>query len=344
MAEQGHAEAAYILSHALRVWEGVTKDPVEADRWLRNAAELGFSNAQHALGIDYYKARDRAEAARWFRLAAKQGHPQASLNLAHALRGGGGMTKDNVEAARCFRLAAGQDDDEEVRTNAQFALALMLHLGQGVSQDQSEALRLAILAADQGHKDAQQFVERWASEFRSGSNPEHAPHRLVEAERAFQQAVKRQERAPEARGCVADGALRGSPRALRSRAAPDRPPLPPRPPLRHDAERRVGGPVVPPRGDREDGRSAGRARGVLRNGSGPCPERRGGGSLVRIRGDGGTPRCRGAIRGRRLLPPRRARQAERPQGGCPLFPLRGRAGAHGGAACDRRPSLMGQYV
>ncbi|KAJ1626948.1 hypothetical protein T492DRAFT_909691 [Pavlovales sp. CCMP2436] len=100
------------------------------------------------------------------------------------------MVSDFGEAASWFRIAAEQDDDAETRVRALFVLAQMHHVGKVLPQDQSKALRLAGLAADEGNTKAQQFVERWASEFRSGGNPEHAPRRLIEAERAFWQAVK----------------------------------------------------------------------------------------------------------------------------------------------------------
>jgi len=132
--------------------------------------------------------KDLGEAVRWYRLAATQGSVDAAFTLARLLCRGKDP-KDLVEAAHLFRHAAEHgSDDAEIMANAQYALAQMHHLGQGLPRDQSEALRLAGLAADQGHEDARRFVERWASEFRSGSNPEHAPRRLVEAERAFRRA------------------------------------------------------------------------------------------------------------------------------------------------------------
>lgn len=57
----------------------------EAVKWYRKAAELGYADAQYALGHCYYYgqgfAQDRSEAVKWYRLAAAQGHTSARKRL-----------------------------------------------------------------------------------------------------------------------------------------------------------------------------------------------------------------------------------------------------------------------
>mmetsp|Transcript_24871 Transcript_24871/g.61674 ORF Transcript_24871/g.61674 Transcript_24871/m.61674 type:complete len:372 (-) Transcript_24871:208-1323(-) len=186
-AEQGNTRAAFFLAQALHQGEGAAKDAEQSERWYRFAAERGEVAAQRDLGILYLVDRP-VEAASWLRLAAEQGSPGAAFRLATLLCDGSQALQDHDEAARWFHRAAEQDDDPNLRANWLWELAQMHNQGIGQPRCQSEAVRLAGLAADQGHPKAQQFVKRWASEFRTGSNPEHAPHRLVEAERAFQRA------------------------------------------------------------------------------------------------------------------------------------------------------------
>jgi TPR repeat protein len=63
----------------------VTKDAVEAVKWLRKAAEQGFAAAQCNLGVCYHEsrgvARDYVECCKWILLAAAQGHEGAQSNL-----------------------------------------------------------------------------------------------------------------------------------------------------------------------------------------------------------------------------------------------------------------------
>ena len=65
--------------------EGIPEDDAEAVRWFRLAAEQGYAEAQHNLGIAYANGRgvpaDDAEAVRWYRLAGEQGLADAQLNL-----------------------------------------------------------------------------------------------------------------------------------------------------------------------------------------------------------------------------------------------------------------------
>ena len=70
--------AQYNLGACYKNGIGVEKDPAEAVKWYRKAADQGIAKAQYNLGACYESGtgveRDPAEAARWFRMAADQGY------------------------------------------------------------------------------------------------------------------------------------------------------------------------------------------------------------------------------------------------------------------------------
>lgn len=65
--------------------KGVAKDPVEAVKWHRKAAELGHASAMNNLAGAYYfghgVSKDQAEAVKWFRKAARLGNEKAQRSL-----------------------------------------------------------------------------------------------------------------------------------------------------------------------------------------------------------------------------------------------------------------------
>jgi TPR repeat protein len=65
---------------------GVPKDPAEAVKWCRKAAEQGYAAAQHNLGVCYLTgtgvAQDAALTLQWFRKAAAQGDEGAAAEVA----------------------------------------------------------------------------------------------------------------------------------------------------------------------------------------------------------------------------------------------------------------------
>ena len=121
---------------------GRTPDPITE---IRRQAEQGSAEAQMRLGFMYKSGRwvpqDDAEAERWFRLAAEQDDPEATRWFRLAI--------EPLPAAE-LRLAAEQGDPE-----AQFDLGFMYRNGEGVPQDDAEAVKWYRLAAEQGHADAQ---------------------------------------------------------------------------------------------------------------------------------------------------------------------------------------------
>ena len=161
-AEQGYAEAHYILGLRYAAGVGVDQDDVEAVGWYLLAAEQGYVNAQYNLGIMYGTGRgviqDDAEAVRRYRLAAEQGHAVAQLNLGAMYGNGEGVPEDDGEAARWYRLAA-----EQGNAIAQANLGLKYANGNGVPKDLVLAYLWHNLAAAQGDEFAgtsKQIIER----------------------------------------------------------------------------------------------------------------------------------------------------------------------------------------
>src|SRR5262249_5908073 len=73
-AEAGDVESQVELGLRYEHGKGVAKDPVEAAKWYRKAAEQNYAAAQNSLGVCYEKGegvtKDQAEALKWFRKAA----------------------------------------------------------------------------------------------------------------------------------------------------------------------------------------------------------------------------------------------------------------------------------
>ena len=112
LAEQGFAEAQFILGRMYAEGQDVAQDYPEAVRWFRRAADQGDPRAQFSLGVFYDNGqgvpKDYAEAARWYRRAAEQGNPRAQNNLGLMYELGHSMAEDYIQAHVWFSLAATQ--------------------------------------------------------------------------------------------------------------------------------------------------------------------------------------------------------------------------------------------
>lgn len=81
-AEQGCAEAQYMLAECYFSGEGVKEDLQEALKWFLKAAEQGHAEAQHEVGYYFYDVKkDLQEALKWFFKAAEQGHAEAQYRI-----------------------------------------------------------------------------------------------------------------------------------------------------------------------------------------------------------------------------------------------------------------------
>lgn len=114
----------------------------------------GNATAQNELGFQYLNGaddlpRDPVEAAKWLRLAANQGVAEAQLNLALMHARGDGMPRDPAQALLWCERAARQGHPA-----AQDQLGVMLLSGEARPRDEVEALAWFMVAANQGHAEA----------------------------------------------------------------------------------------------------------------------------------------------------------------------------------------------
>ena len=97
-AEQGVAQAQFILGLSHLTGDKFPKDSNKATEWLQKAAEQGHSMAQTILGGLYNTGegvqQDVNQAAVWFQKAAEQGNPLAQVALGNKYSKGEGVQKD----------------------------------------------------------------------------------------------------------------------------------------------------------------------------------------------------------------------------------------------------------
>jgi len=111
---RGKIEMGRVISDQTIVWStiGIHKNLVEAVKWYRKAAENGHAQAQYVLGKSYHAGegvpKDQVEAFKWWRKAAEQGHATSRFNVGAMCFLGSGTAKDFSEAARWFKIRSMQ--------------------------------------------------------------------------------------------------------------------------------------------------------------------------------------------------------------------------------------------
>jgi hypothetical protein len=175
---------------------GTAKDPVEAVRWYRKAAEQGHADSQIALLECYFYGdevpQDYDEAAYWAHKAAEQGNPYGQLWLGSFYDDGVVLQQDWKKAGHWYRKSA-----EAGFPNAKWRLGLLYRDGRGFQKDNCEAcfwlsLALAEWTTDNTPLDDSYFInaeqvrselnesERLAIPARINNwNSEHAPTSLM---------------------------------------------------------------------------------------------------------------------------------------------------------------------
>lgn len=113
-AEQGDADAQREFGSLYEDGGyGVDKDPRQAVKWYRKAAEQGHAGGQVELGRCYEEGigvdKDPREAVTWYRKAAEQGYSDGQKHLGDCYRAGIGVDKDPLLAVKWYRKAAEQD-------------------------------------------------------------------------------------------------------------------------------------------------------------------------------------------------------------------------------------------
>ena len=110
VAEQGDAEAAFILALLHANGDGVPQDYKTAAKWYALAPEQGHPSAQYNLGELHRSGRgvlqDYKAAVRLYRLAAEQGVAHAHNNLGFMYENGYGVLQDFVRAHMRYNIAA----------------------------------------------------------------------------------------------------------------------------------------------------------------------------------------------------------------------------------------------
>ena len=123
-AEQGDADAQFMLGYAYDFGKGVLQDHKEAVKWWQKAAEQGHADAQYWLGAAYENGegvpQDYTEGVKWYRKAAEQGHADAQLMLGWVYADGDGVPKDSVLAYMWLNLAASKIKGEFRESAAKF--------------------------------------------------------------------------------------------------------------------------------------------------------------------------------------------------------------------------------
>ena len=119
----------------------------------QQGADLGFADAQCALGDCYYNGegvdKDLKKAVFWYQKAAEQDYAPAQYNLGYCYQEGEGIEKDIAQAIKLFDKASEAGDED-----AQNALADCYYEGIGVAQNYREAFYLYNKAANKDNVDA----------------------------------------------------------------------------------------------------------------------------------------------------------------------------------------------
>ena len=111
-AEEGEAEAQYLLAIAHLKGEGVAEDTERTAYWLRRSAVKGFSHAQFAYGQQLYygwggEEPDKLEGFDWWQVAAENGNASAMLEIGfvHLYGTEGVAERDLAKAEEYFNQA-----------------------------------------------------------------------------------------------------------------------------------------------------------------------------------------------------------------------------------------------
>lgn len=184
MAEEGNAEAQGILGFLYYLGDGVPESIEEAAKWWHKAAENGFPEAQLALGNLYFDGegvnQSYEEAVKWYRKAAPQ-ISEAKFILGECYEEGLGVTRSIEEAMKIYYELWEEGDLEDEMLDvvvkkiehynklaakeyakaakkgdpvAQHQLGMCYYNGEGVPQNDEEAVKWILKSADQGYSEA----------------------------------------------------------------------------------------------------------------------------------------------------------------------------------------------
>ena len=175
---------------------GVEMDKNEAIEFISKAAYRGSEEAKaklkqlglpenygelkhyYELGIESYENKKYEEAVKLLSFPAEQGLCAAQYYLGECYFFGRGVLENKQKAVIYYRYAA------QGVTEAQFRLGCCYLLGEGVTKDYSEGVKWTRLAAEKGHRGAQEWMG-WCYENGNG-----VPQNYSEAVRWYKLAAK----------------------------------------------------------------------------------------------------------------------------------------------------------
>ena len=109
-AEQGIAEAQYILGNMYAQGFNVEQNLKKSFQWIEKSAKQGYAAAEFDLASKYDIGEgietNLQEAAIWYEKVAKKGEAAAAFNLASMYESGQGLPKDLINAYAWFEAAA----------------------------------------------------------------------------------------------------------------------------------------------------------------------------------------------------------------------------------------------
>ncbi len=153
-ANLGYVEAQYKLGYCYYDGIGVEPDHTEAVTWYRKAAEQGYICAQEDLGLCYYKGigvtQNYELAAKWLYKVAEQGNTSVGDELGYCYY----YTKNYAEAAKWFKKM--EDGNAEI----QYLLGVLYFKGYDVEKNYTEAEKWLKKAAEQGYRDAEVLLQK----------------------------------------------------------------------------------------------------------------------------------------------------------------------------------------
>ena len=172
----------HALGNAYNTRMGTERDPEQAIKWLRRAAEAGYAPAMVSLGLRLLNPKPSADAAaaiQWFRKAAALGHDGGMVWLGFSYREGDGVPCDHTEAVRWFTKAVEAGD-----------IHSMIHVGRmhaGYMHSPAQALPWFLRAAQAGLTES--YI--WLADLYA--NPQSAVYNPAEAHKWYRVVAEHSE-------------------------------------------------------------------------------------------------------------------------------------------------------
>ena len=92
--------------------DGIPENRMEGKKWMRKAADLGYMVAQGNLGLMYFNDREYTEALKWFQMSANKGYDFAQYYLGRMYHEGLGVNKSLYMAREWLNKAAAQGNQK----------------------------------------------------------------------------------------------------------------------------------------------------------------------------------------------------------------------------------------